>query len=132
MSIQEFNDTDVHKKILPNVFSQDELEILSVLRVLIDISRENLPFKEKLLQEDVLSSISRLFVLFPHNCEVLKEATSLLGTLAQDYSLVVHQCIVEKVHLSLLLMLKEMKARVPLLKKIMITMGEYTMGYAVA
>lgn len=88
------------------------------------ISRENPDFKEKLLTEDILSCISRVFEAFPSDCEVLKQGVMLLGTLAEGYPLVTYQCIVEEIHLSLLHVLREFKRFVSLVQVTIETLGK--------
>ena len=88
------------------------------------ISRENLAFKEKLVKEDVLSCISRVFEMFPIDCEVLKQVVTLLRKLAEGYPLVAHQCIFDGIHLSLIHILKEFKLFVPLVQVTIETLGK--------
>ena len=87
------------------------------------MSRENPDFKKKLVKEDVLLCISRVFEMFPTDCEVLKQAIALLGRLADYYPLVAHQCVFEGIHLSLIHVLKEFRSFVSLLEVTIETLG---------
>lgn len=88
------------------------------------MSRENPNFKEKLLKKDILSTIACVFKVFMTNCEVLRQVVMLLGTLAMDYPLVTHQCVIEDVHLSLLNILRECKTFNSLLSVTIETLGK--------
>ena len=90
------------------------------------MSRQNPEFKERLLKEDILSCISHAFEVFPSpsECDMLKQAVTLLGTLADDYALVTYQCIVEEFHLTLLRILTEFEASVSLLVATIETLGK--------
>jgi hypothetical protein len=104
--------------------SQETQELVKAFQVLVYISRDNPAFKEKLLKEDILFSISGVFNVLPSDHEVLKQAVTLLRTLAEGYPLVTHQCIVEEIHLSLLHILKQCKMCVSLLEVAIETLGK--------
>lgn len=103
--------------------SQETTEVVPAFQVLVYISRNNSKFKEKLLKEDVLSSICHVFEVFSGDWDVLKQAVILLGTLADNYPLAAYQCIVEEIHLNLLHFLKEFGECFALLEVTIETVG---------
>ena len=103
--------------------SQETQELVKAFQALVYISRDNTEFKEKLLKEDILFSISGIFNVLPSDREVLKQAITLLRTMADGYPLVTHQCVVEEIHLSLLHILRQCKMFVALLDVAIETLG---------